>query len=740
MTTQIRRSTLAVAVGGIVAVGAAQHSHAQPAAQSGEVEEIVVTARRRFETFQDAPVTITVFNEAEIERAGIDRPQDFIALTPNVTLVQTQNQGTSFVTVRGISQARNSEPSVAVLVDGVLMSNPSQFNQELFDVQQIEVLKGAQGAVYGRNAIGGAMVITTREPGDQFRGRVRVGADSGIGHRFQLSGSGPLGNMENLRYHAALNYYDTEGFIFNPYLQENADPFKDRSIRTRLIWDASDRLTTDARFFQSKVNTQALYFNIVDDVNDTSLPVRVNNAGQNDRDLTQVAFKVDYHGDFGTFTSVTSYDTIEEILTGDQFDFLPIEESLFYFLGAVLELPFPFGEWDWAQHQFLDVNTWSQEFRFTSRDDSRVRWIAGTYMIATDRYISTGNIADMGAGAFPVRRTPRSAAQHPDSFQLTFLADEQDNFAWAVFADLGFDLSERLELNLAARYDRDTRENTTLTPNEWLGAIPDASFGEVRKNTWSELQPKLTLRYQPSSRTTVYGGWSRGFRSGGFNQTGVGAEAAAAGIAGVGDLFGAEVADTAEFGIKYLSDNGRFGANFSVFDTRAEGSYFFVFLPDSSTQNLGSLDETRFQGFEIDIAARLMEGLRLNVGYGYTDSEIRRFDGDPSQVGNRAPLVSRDTTNVGLQYRTPLGQSGVGLLLRSDYQRIGRTWWEPANMTVRDPVNLLDLRIGIEADDWSIVAWQRNSNNTRYNAEFSPGGFVFKGMPRRYGVDFTKHF
>ncbi len=727
MTTQFRYSALAVAIGSAFAVGAAQTGHAQPAAQPGEIDEIVVTARRRFETFQDAPVTITVFNEAEIERAGIDRPQDFIALTPNVTLVQTQNQGTSFVTVRGISQARNSEPSVAVLVDGVLMSNPSQFNQELFDVQQIEVLKGAQGAVYGRNAIGGAMVITTREPGDQFRGRVRVGADSGIGRRFQISGSGPLGNTENLRYHAALNYYDTDGFIFNPYLQENADPFKDRSIRTRLIWDASDRLTTDARFFQSKVNTQALYFNIVDDVNDTSLPVRVNNSGQNDRDLTQVAFKVDYHGDFGTFTSITSYDTIEEILTGDQFDFLPIEESLFFNL---------FGE-DWNQSQFLDVSTWSQEFRITSRDDSSVRWIAGTYMIATDRFISTGNMHDTGAGVFPVYHTPSTNPANP---QRTFLADEQDNFAWAVFADLGFDLTDRLELNLAARYDRDTRENTTMTPDAWLGAIPDASFGEVRKNTWSELQPKLTLRYQPSTRTTVYGGWSRGFRSGGFNQTGVGAEAAAAGIAGVGDLFGAEVADTAEFGIKYLSDSGRLGANFSVFDTKAEGSYFFVFLPNSSTQNLGSLDETRFQGYEIDIAARLTDGLRLNVGYGYTDSEIRRFDGDPSQVGNQAPLVSRDTVNVGLQYRTPLGQSGVGLLLRTDYQRIGKTWWEPANMTVRDPVNLLDVRIGIEADDWSVVAWQRNNNNTRYNAEFSPGGFVFKGMPRRYGVDFTKHF
>jgi iron complex outermembrane receptor protein len=194
------------------------------AAQTSGLEEIVVTARRRAESFQDVPVTITAFSQQDIRDAGIERPQDFVSLTPNVTLVETQNQGTSFITVRGISQARNSEPSVAVIVDGVLMANPSQFTQELFDVQQIEVLKGAQGAVYGRNAIGGAIVITTQQPGEEFDGRFRLGYDSGPGARAQVSGSGPLGDSDTLKYHAALSYYDTDGWIDNTYLDEKADP------------------------------------------------------------------------------------------------------------------------------------------------------------------------------------------------------------------------------------------------------------------------------------------------------------------------------------------------------------------------------------------------------------------------------------------------------------------------------------------------------------------------------------
>ena len=142
----------------------------------GMAETITVTPRRRDESSLDVPGAINAFTAADIKTAGIDRPQDFVALTPNMSLVQTQNQGTSFVTVRGISQARNSEPSVAVLIDGVQMANPSQFNQELFDIDTIQVLKGPQGALYGRNAIGGAIIINTKKPSDVFARQCDVGS------------------------------------------------------------------------------------------------------------------------------------------------------------------------------------------------------------------------------------------------------------------------------------------------------------------------------------------------------------------------------------------------------------------------------------------------------------------------------------------------------------------------------------------------------------------------------------
>src|SRR3970282_946175 len=195
----------------------------------GADETITVTARRRDELSLDVPVAVKTFTADVIEAAGIERPQDFVALTPNMSVVQTQNQGTSFVTVRGISQAGNSEPSVAVLIDGVQMANPSLFNQELFDVDTIQVLKGPQGALYGRNAIGGAIIINTKKPSDVFEGNVTLGADSGPGINVRGGLSGPI--SDTLKYIASASFFDTKGYIRNVHLDENADPFRDLSGR-----------------------------------------------------------------------------------------------------------------------------------------------------------------------------------------------------------------------------------------------------------------------------------------------------------------------------------------------------------------------------------------------------------------------------------------------------------------------------------------------------------------------------
>ena len=736
---RMRLGTAATAIALAAPVPALGQEAAPGAGADLGLEEIVVTARKRDESLIDVPVSITAFSETEIQSAGIARPQDFVALTPNMTMIQTQNQGTSFIVVRGISQARNSEPSVAVSIDGVLLSNPSAFNQELFDIQSIEVLKGPQGALYGRNAIGGAIIIRTREPRrDEIDGRVTLGYDSGPGYYARGGVGGPVAGSETLRFMVSGSYYDTDGFIDNTYLGEQADPFKDLSGRARLIWDVSEDFTADFRVSASKTETQALYFNITEDVNDTSLDVRVNNRGVNERNMFGLSMKLDWETSVGTLTSITAYDTLDEILTGDQFNFLPVEESVLYaFFGA-----------DQAQHQWLDVSSVSQELRLTSPSDQRLRWITGVYAIATDRFISTGNVFDLSP-FIPGWQVPEVKEDPLPYFdpQFSFLADEQDNLAWAVFGEIEYDISERLELAVALRYDRDDRENTTRTPDEFL-PTDDAVSGEVRDETWDEWQPKLTLTYKASDELVVYGGYSRGFRSGGFNQTGVGA----ANIAGVNDLFDKEVADTFEAGAKALFLDRRLSVNGSLYYTEAEGSYFFVYDPNTGTQNLGNLDEVEYKGAELEFQAAAAEWLDLYARFGWTDSEIKKSSRDPDDVGNQAPLVSKYTVNLGAQFKgmLPFGED-LGWFIRPDYQIIGDTYWYPDNYTVRDPVNLLNLRAGVNGEAWTFTVWSRNLTDEEYNAEWSPGplsfpspgytnNFVFKALPMVWGLELSYRF
>jgi iron complex outermembrane receptor protein len=367
------------------------------------------------------------------------------------------------------------------------------------------------------------------------------------------------------------------------------------------------------------------------------------------------------------------------------------------------------------------------------------------YGIATDRFISTGNVFDLGTGVVPeVRRRPLPLGNP----QVTYLADSQDNFAWAVFGNVDIDVTSRTELSLALRYDRDDRENTTLTPAQFIPAqlAGIARPGQVREQSWDELQPKVTLRYKPTDESMVYTGYSRGFRSGGFNQTGVGA----AGIAGVQDLFDKEVADTFEIGAKAELFDRLLSASMNVFYTRAEGSYFFVFDPNTSTQNLGNLDRVDYRGAELELKATLNGGFDAYFGLGLTDSEIKESRRAASDVGNQAPLVSEYNANLGLQYRRTV-HGTMTLLARTDIEAIGPTWFYPDNFTKRDPVELLNVRLGLQGDAWSAMLWAKNLTDEEYNAEWSPGpmnfpnpgytnNFVFKAMPRRWGVDLTYRF
>ena len=540
------------------------------------IDEVVVTARKRAESLQEVPIAITAFTEQTIERAGIQRPADFISLMPNVTIVDTANVGDTQVSIRGIVSTRDAESTFAYIVDGVLSTNPNSFNEELANVQQIEVLKGPQGALYGRNAVAGAVLVTTKEPGDEFEGKVTLGGGSDGLAKGTLRLGGPLGG--SARGSLAASYREFDGVYSNIYENPGSDVdyIEDTTVRGRLIFDPNDQLKLDFRAGYSEVKGGAINFNAVfaipafnaigsefhADVNDHDFTFAFNVPGENEQETTEFAVKGDFATDKGDWTFIASYNDLDEYLLSDGtsasfygYELTPACQAsratlnsfsrpdlfgpvLAPFLvlpdGAANDFQGIYGPYtptacDGYQYQERNQQDTSVEVRFTSPQDQSVRWIAGLYATEIDREVVIAYGADTGAGFL---RQPYIDPTGPNPTDLLFW-DKFDTSVIAAFGEVGFDLGDSSEISLALRWDQEDRKVRNQVPNVNSSGLNINAIGPInpafianptgipsRSETFDQLQPKVSWRWAASDDVNVYASWGIGFRSGGFNSVG----------------------------------------------------------------------------------------------------------------------------------------------------------------------------------------------------------------------------
>ncbi|RMF09933.1 MAG: TonB-dependent receptor [Alphaproteobacteria bacterium] len=685
------------------------------------LEEIKVTARLRSESFMDVPVAVNVFTEQMIEDAKIDKADDFIGLIPNVTIANSQDSGTSFITIRGLTQVRNGESPVAVVIDGVLTTNPAQTIQELFDIQQIEVLKGPQGALYGRNAIGGAITITTKQPTNEFEGLVRVGTGNGNRVRAQASISGPI-IKDELFFRIAGSHLEYDGYIDNVFLGEKVDGFHDQSARALLKWLPSENITVDLRGSYSKTGGGALYFVVNSDLfvggpdffgdpDDTSVPIESNIRGIDDREIQDLSAKIDVETGVGTITSITAWNDVNVRSAGDA-------------------APYSRTPDDGTQDGRVKTEAFSQELRLTSPGDQRLRYIVGAYYLNLKRNDLLTLGLDLGPGIL-IEGIRFNDPINPTTFAL--LAD-RDSDAYAGFAQVNYDVTEQIEISGAIRYDRDERIQDDL--------LDDPDAGE-RSADFSKWQPKVSITFKPNENFTLFGNYSQGFRSGGFNPPGV-AEAAEnfiVPVLGVQDIFEKETSETFEIGLKSQLLDGRLRVNAAAFMTDVKNQHYFSFISAIGAQIITNIDKVDLWGLEVEAYFRAAEGLDLYAALGVTDSEVKEYRVDPTAEGSWAPYVPKYTFNAGAQYRTPISGS-INVMARIDWERRGKQYWEPNNILPRSSIDLVRARFGFESEEhgWSLMAWARNLFDEEYNEEFVAGGFVQLAQPRTYGLEFTKRF
>lgn len=572
-----RRSGAVLSSGARTVLFSAIASVALPvaAAPNGVLEEVLVTARRQAESLGDVPIAVTAFTEQDIADAGIERPEDFINLTSNVSMVDTANIGDTQVTIRGITSTRDAESNFALVVDGVLITNPNAFNQELLDIAQIEVLKGPQGALYGRNASSGAILITTRKPSDKPEGSVSVGYGNNDSYNLRGRISGPI--ADGLTGSLAVSRRETDGFYRNRFKGgHDVDFLKDTTAHARLLWEG-DHTTADLRLGASKADGGAINFNATFalpvfqgfgtpgadqffiDVNQHKFHYQFNVKPDNQQDTRTASLKLDHELANGmTLTAVAAYNDLEESLVSDGtsaafggYSAVPacaasvtpttialINDSPPSFLFAApgqaptaansLLAAYTPTTCDGYQYQERNQKDASLEVRLASAPDSAARWQVGGYYGKIEREVVVSYGADLGNGVASTPYTPPGGLSPTD---LLFW-DKFDTKVWSLFGQFAVDLGERTELSFEGRYDTEDRDVHNKVPavasallfgggapinparTNITDPIPD------RSKSFSQFQPRVALNYRLTDHIRTYASWGVGFRSGGFNSIG----------------------------------------------------------------------------------------------------------------------------------------------------------------------------------------------------------------------------
>lgn len=661
---------------------------AETAPAENRLESVIVKSQRRVERLQDVPIAVKAFSARQIESTGITSTQDFVNLTPNMSFDNSFTYGNSFVVIRGVTQINNADSPVAVVIDGVPQNNQKQLKMNLFDIERIEVLKGPQGALYGRNAIGGAINIETKKPKNQFEAFGAVEAASGGSAQATAGISG--GVNDNVLYRIVAQTKRSNGLIENTYLGQKVDGVDhDNTLRGRLILTPTDDLTLDFRANVTDFRAGAVWDSVVgsSSPNDIQNP-RSNLLGKTFGGNTDLSFKADYETRLGTLTSITGYTDLREKYRGDVDFSNPVDNP-----GGFFGFGFQAG-----QGQNLSVKMLSQEIRLTSPEKQRLRWIAGGYFLDTRRSLETRAFMD----------TNGDLGQFDDPGKNLFTLSEKDkNRSYAAFGQLDYDLQPDLTLSTALRHDLDKRHQT------------DQGTGSSRNAEFSNWQPKVTLTKRFGSDNLAYATYSTGFRSGGFNAPSL-------------PDFKAETLANYELGAKTTQLDGRLILNGALFHSRSKNFQYFYVDATTASQIISNIDRVDIKGLDIDFRYLPMKGLEFDGGVGTTHSTIKENSVDPSTVGNRTPKSVPVKVTLGAQYTAPVARGILGTV-RFDYEHRGRKFWHPDNVAVSDPLNLFNLRLGLRdtGDKWSVTAFARNLTNKRYYADYNSS--KYSGLPYDIG-------
>lgn len=698
------------------AITAALHVSLSATAQTSgsQLEEIVVTAQKRAQSFGDVGIAVSVFTGEDITELGFEQLTDLSSQTPNVQIKDVVANSVPNITIRGVGlndYAANNNPAAGIYVDDIYLVSPAMLSFSLFDLERIEILKGPQGTLFGRNTTAGTVNFISRKPGEELEGYVNL--DYGRYERFLAEGAigGPLSEALSARV-AAQTIQQGDGYQTNRLTGAKVGEVDRTSARAMLRWQPNDDLSVLLNAHGGQDDSDVLLIKIdnpftSEDDGDTD-PYRSGASVPTFMDLESkgTSLSIDW-GISGavTLTSVTGYEEFSRWHVEDR-DATSLKQ-LDGFFGNEIE-------------QF------SQELRLTYLGNELVL-IGGVFygedsVDTRDRFDSEDLLALLGLAGF----------------QSIGNEYEQDTETAAVFLHSEWSFSDDWTLTVGARYTDDQKD----FKNGFTYLITDGTEIQVFEPVSDDydvqdVSGKIGFDYHGIEDTLVFASVSRGFKSGGFQ----------------GQLtfdptvlqpFDDETVVAYEAGVKTRLLDNSLQLNASVFFYDYKDLQFYGGLFDSPVGvlfGITNVGDAEILGGEAELWWRPADGLDLRLGFGLLDTEITKSVVDGVTTGSELPNAPDFTANAMIRYEWPISSGlNADVMFATNHQ--GDLTFD----VVRNPVEaredgywLADARIGIGSKDdrWNIALWGRNLTDERYRTQvlFSSVGFGESyGPPRTYGV------
>lgn len=739
----------------------AQESDAASDTQELRVAKIVVTSRKVEEDLQSAPLAVTAFGAAEIQDAGLANIEDIALLTPGLTFAPLFGGAGSIPVIRGQSTSIG-ESNVGFFVDGVYQSSRAAMDALLAgNIERVEVVKGPQSALYGRNTFAGAINYITRKPSRNLEGGVETTlGDYGLR---EVRGNISVPMIEDqLYFRGGASHYRRDGYFDNELTGDDLDSRETNVLSASFEATPSASLGAVLRIAYEKTSNgdSPLRFleNNAAPGNPTPAPLPpafqlyagemlASGSGYSvspggfDRKNTSVSLAVDKEFDSGlTLTSITGYVELE---TEQNVDNDYEARSIRYSRATA------------------DLAEFSQELRLASSPDGSLRWMVGAYYYDLS---SDGRISDTFVdGAFVLAQalsvTPLAGLLPAGAITT----NDETTTSYALFGSLSYDLTDRLTGTFEGRWTSETKDivatqQSPLSPA--IGVFTDSAEFE-------NFVPKFILDYQYSDDLMVYLSAAKATKTGGFN-----IDVTGSGILPSERIYDPEESWTYEGGFKSTLADGRMTLNGAVYHIQWTDQIVRALGATFATLNANA-GETSITGVELETRARLARGLDLTAGYAYTDSAYDKYTFgalaglglDPVLDGKPLQWVSEHQFNLSLQYQKP-AFGNWEWMARGDLAYFSdQSTVQTADAYVGD-TTLVNLRTGLSNDDLSVSFWVRNlfEEDTAVTGVFLPNqasrfdtanglatpapvvGFeAFNGLvtardPRAWGVTLRKSF